>query len=94
MNNPPLEWPAILRWMIEGCLDWQDVGLIRPKSVIKASADYLANQDTFGAAFAEWIAALATLDLLRATPRPRSAKLGRPMRKNQASQREAPRDSR
>jgi putative DNA primase/helicase len=50
------EWPAILRWMIEGCLDWQDAGLIRPKSVIKASADYLASQDTFGAAFSEWIA--------------------------------------
>ena len=24
------EWPAILRWMIDGCLDWQRNGLIRP----------------------------------------------------------------
>ena len=24
------EWPAILRWMIEGCLDWQSNGLVRP----------------------------------------------------------------
>ena len=24
------EWPAILRWMIDGCLEWQRVGLSRP----------------------------------------------------------------
>ena len=26
------EWPGILRWMIEGCLDWQRNGLLRPAS--------------------------------------------------------------
>lgn len=34
------ELPAILRWMIEGCLDWQAHGLIRPQVVIDATADY------------------------------------------------------
>ena len=24
------EWPGILRWMINGCLDWQSNGLVRP----------------------------------------------------------------
>ena len=24
------EWPAILRWAIDGCLDWQGNGLVRP----------------------------------------------------------------
>ena len=26
------EWPGILRWMIEGCLDWQTNGLVRPRA--------------------------------------------------------------
>ena len=29
------EWPAILRWMIDGCLDWQKNGLVRPPVVIE-----------------------------------------------------------
>lgn len=41
------EWPAILRWMIDGCLDWQAHGLIRPRCVIEATADYFEEQDTF-----------------------------------------------
>jgi putative DNA primase/helicase len=39
------EWPAILRWMIEGCLDWQENGLQRPESVLAATRDYFADQD-------------------------------------------------
>lgn len=42
------EWPAILRWAIEGCLDWQTNGLVRPSSVVKATADYFADQDLMG----------------------------------------------
>jgi P4 family phage/plasmid primase-like protien len=41
------EWPGILRWMIEGCLDWQTNGLMRPQSVTEATADYFAEQDLF-----------------------------------------------
>jgi putative DNA primase/helicase len=42
------EWPGILRWMIEGCLDWQANGLTNPKSVAEATETYFAEQDTVG----------------------------------------------
>jgi putative DNA primase/helicase len=41
-----LEWPSILRWMIEGCLDWQQNGLVVPPSVAIATQDYLTDQDS------------------------------------------------
>jgi putative DNA primase/helicase len=41
------EWPAILRWMIDGCLDWQMNGLARPQVVIEATAEYFLEQDSF-----------------------------------------------
>jgi putative DNA primase/helicase len=40
------EWPAILRWMIDGCLEWQRIGLAPPKIVLDATEDYFAEQDT------------------------------------------------
>ena len=46
------EWPAILRWMIEGCLDWQANGLVRPESVTEATDAYFAEQDLM----AQWLA--------------------------------------
>jgi putative DNA primase/helicase len=42
------EYPAILRWMIEGCLDWQASGLTRPKIVLDATAEYFEEQDVIG----------------------------------------------
>lgn len=42
------EWPGILRWMLDGCLDWQRNGLTQPKSVRVATAEYFAEQDLFG----------------------------------------------
>jgi len=39
------EWPSILRWMIDGCMDWQKNGLIRPASVQTSTADYFDSQD-------------------------------------------------
>lgn len=45
------EWPAILRWMIEGCLDWQTNGLIRPEAVVKETDEYFRSQDLLG----QWI---------------------------------------
>jgi putative DNA primase/helicase len=45
------EWPAILRWMIDGCLDWQRNGLVVPASVASATDDYPADQDSF----AHWL---------------------------------------
>jgi putative DNA primase/helicase len=40
------EWPAILRWLIDGCLDWQKNGLVRPKAVEATTQEYFAEQDT------------------------------------------------
>jgi putative DNA primase/helicase len=45
------EWPGILRWMINGCLDWQQHGLVRPKAVQEATDEYFADQNTV----AQWI---------------------------------------
>ena len=45
------EWPAILRWMIDGYVEWKRIGLKIPDSVRKATEDYLADQDTLG----QWI---------------------------------------
>ncbi len=41
------ERPAILAWMIEGCLEWRRVRLIRPESVTAATATYFSEQDLF-----------------------------------------------
>ncbi|WP_246753290.1 phage/plasmid primase, P4 family [Methylobacterium organophilum] len=45
------EWPAILHWLILGCLDWKRNGLIRPKTVLTATEDYFSDQDVF----AQWL---------------------------------------
>jgi len=41
------EWPAILRWMIDGGLDWQRCGLVRPQVILDATEQYFAEQDLF-----------------------------------------------
>lgn len=43
------EWPAIIDWMIGGCLDWQDEGLNPPPVVLSATAEYLEAEDTMAA---------------------------------------------
>lgn len=51
-TNLPLklksEWPGILRWAIDGCLEWQRQGLNPPKIVSDATEEYLASQDAIG----------------------------------------------
>jgi P4 family phage/plasmid primase-like protien len=42
------EGAAILRWMIDGCLEWQRQGLNPPEIVRAATADYLTSEDAFG----------------------------------------------
>jgi putative DNA primase/helicase len=42
------ELPAVFRWAINGCLDWQAYGLLRPASVVAATAEYFESQDLFG----------------------------------------------
>jgi putative DNA primase/helicase len=40
------EWTAILHWMVEGCLIWQQDGLNPPAAVIDATNQYLEAEDT------------------------------------------------
>jgi P4 family phage/plasmid primase-like protien len=52
------EWPAILRWMIDGCLQWQGDGLRRPDAVTAATEEYFEAQD----AYAQWLRECCDLD--------------------------------
>ena len=45
------EWPGILQWLIEGCLEWRTEGLRPPQAVVAATAAYLEAED----ALAAWI---------------------------------------
>ncbi|WP_165802821.1 phage/plasmid primase, P4 family [Pelagivirga sediminicola] len=40
------EAPAILRWAIEGALEWQKRGLDVPASIVAASTEYMDDEDT------------------------------------------------
>ena len=42
------EYPQILQWMIDGCLEWQAGGLCPPECVRVATRDYLESADAFG----------------------------------------------
>lgn len=42
------EWPAILSWMIEGCLEWQEKGLAPPARVVSSTDEYFSEEDAFG----------------------------------------------
>jgi putative DNA primase/helicase len=43
------EWPAVLQWMADGCIDWQESGLAPPEAVTAATDAYLNAQDATGA---------------------------------------------
>jgi len=43
-----VEHPAILRWMVEGCLAWQQGGLQEPTEVLLATSEYKVEQDVLG----------------------------------------------
>ncbi len=45
------EWGGILKWAIDGCLEWQRVGLGRAEAVRAATDESLAAED----AFALWL---------------------------------------
>ena len=42
------EWPAIMRWVIDGCLEWQRIGLAPPTIVRDATDEYFSGEDVFG----------------------------------------------
>jgi len=46
------ERDGILRWAIDGCLDWQRIGLNPPACVLSATEEYLESEDALG----RWIA--------------------------------------
>jgi putative DNA primase/helicase len=52
------EYPAILRWMIEGCLSWQEARLGTASAISAASKEYFADQDAFGS----WLEERCILD--------------------------------
>ena len=44
--------PGVLQWMIDGCLEWIEVGGLRPpESVLAATEEYFEEEDTFS----EWL---------------------------------------
>ena len=49
------EWPAILCWIVDGCLEWQRYGLVVPTIVRDATAEYFADQDTLARWAEEWL---------------------------------------
>ena len=53
------EWPGILKWAIEGCLEWQRIGLAPPVSVLASTDEYLDAED----AVSRWIADCCTVDV-------------------------------
>ena len=52
------EWPAILRWMINGCLEWRRDGFGVPQTVSEATAQYFEDQDSIE----QWLADCTTVD--------------------------------
>jgi putative DNA primase/helicase len=52
------EWSGILQWAIEGCLQWQQLGLAPPAAVCNATDEYLAAED----AIAQWTDECCALD--------------------------------
>jgi putative DNA primase/helicase len=42
------EYPAILAWMVEGCLEWQRAGLAAPQAVLDMTEEYFEGEDAVG----------------------------------------------
>lgn len=58
------EGPAILRWMIDGCLEWQKHGLQPPGTVESATEDYLSSENVLG----DWFEECCRRDFKALTP--------------------------
>jgi putative DNA primase/helicase len=58
------EWPAILRWMIDGCMNWRRRGLRVPAIVRNATDSYFDDQDII----AVWLNEQTTRDPRAFTP--------------------------
>lgn len=53
MNKLRAEYPAVLRWMIDGCIDWSANGISIPDAVKEATSEYFEEQDLLGRFLAE-----------------------------------------
>jgi putative DNA primase/helicase len=45
LRDPAVAGPAVLAWAVEGCLEWQRIGLAPPKSIIEATKAYRDRMD-------------------------------------------------
>jgi P4 family phage/plasmid primase-like protien len=45
------QWGGILQWAVEGCLEWQSIGLAPPQAVLDATEKYTHDEDALG----QWI---------------------------------------
>lgn len=52
------EYPAILQWAIEGCLEWQKQGLNPPESILAKTQEYFDDENTIG----RWIRERCVID--------------------------------
>jgi len=55
---------AILDWAVQGCLEWQQIGLDPPECVLAYTAEYRAENDPI----AEWLGDCCELAPLASTP--------------------------
>lgn len=53
------EWPAILSWMIAGCLAWQQDGLRVPPVIEETTTEYFTDEDRVG----RWLATCCVVDV-------------------------------
>jgi putative DNA primase/helicase len=49
------EYPGILTWCVQGCLDWQRRGLDPPQEVIQATQEYESAEDRIGRFIEAWV---------------------------------------
>ena len=49
------ERSGILRWLVNGCLEWQRVGLEEPATVVAATAEYRQESDVLGAFLRQYV---------------------------------------
>jgi putative DNA primase/helicase len=43
------EWSGILKWLLAGCLEWQQMGICQPNEVKDATSEYLKSEDAMAA---------------------------------------------
>lgn len=58
------EIPGILTWAVQGCLDWQRIGLAPPASIRNATDEYRQTEDMFSS----WLGECCTIDESKRTP--------------------------